>query len=100
MNRCRKRLFTSLCKLHEENIYHGDFEPRNVVRWGSRVCIIDFSHSSLDHVCPGWKSCAELEEARHKLRLGGGSDGLWHQMAWAVLASMLCGLFCITCKLY
>jgi serine/threonine protein kinase len=96
---CRKRLFTSLCKLHQLNIYHGDFEPRNVVRSGSRVSIIDFSHSSLNHVCPGWRSCAELEEARHKLELGGGShDGLWAN--WAVLASMLCGLFCITCKLY
>jgi len=96
MDACRKRLFTLLCKLHQLNIYHGDFEPRNVVRCGSQICIIDFSHSSLNHVCPGWRSCAELEEARHKLELGGGSDGMWH---WAVFASMLCGLLTYIFKL-
>jgi len=90
---CRKRLFASLCNLHQLNVYHGDFEPRNVVRNGSRVSIIDFSHSSLNHACPGW-SCTELEEVWHKLELGARSDGVcqMNYATWATVASILCGL--------
>ncbi len=88
----RKRLFASLCNLHQLNVYHGDFEPRNVVRSGSRICIIDFSHSSLNHVCPGWRSCTELEEAWLKLELGARSDLMLNYMTWVTFASILCSL--------
>jgi hypothetical protein len=31
--------------------------------------IIDFGYSDVDHTCPGWRECDELEEVWDKLQL-------------------------------
>jgi serine/threonine protein kinase len=57
--------------IHYLGVEHGDLEPQNVLR-KRRSCllkIIDFGFSDVDHSCPGWRECGELEEVWHKLRL-------------------------------
>jgi len=46
-------------------VYHGDFEPRNIVVRKGEPVLIDFSHSQY-HDCPG-DNCDELEHARDVL---------------------------------
>jgi hypothetical protein len=82
------------------NVCHGDFERRNIVCRGNDIHIIDFSHSSLEHRCPG-QSCEELEEARGKLELDSGGDVMVHGLTsciwklvrkastWAIARSVL-----------
>ena len=56
--------------IHYLGVYHGDLEPRNVVRKGwCRLKIIDFAFSDVDHMCPGWRECGELKRVWHELQL-------------------------------
>lgn len=52
-------------------VEHGDFDTRNVVRkrWSCLLKIIDFGFTDVDHTCPGWRECGELEDVWHKLQL-------------------------------
>lgn len=79
----RATLLSQLCSLHRVHVLHGDFEPRNVVRGRQGLSIIDFSHSSLNHDCPGWRTCEELQKAQSKLGL---SEGM---VRWLVIGSFL-----------
>jgi serine/threonine protein kinase len=57
--------------MHYLGVKHVDFEPQNVVRkrWPCSLKIIDFGISDVDHRCPGWRECDELEEVWDKLQL-------------------------------
>ena len=57
--------------IHYLGVNHSDFEPRNVLRkrWSCFLKIIDFGFSDIDHTCPGWWECYELEDVWHELRL-------------------------------
>ncbi|KAG8859816.1 hypothetical protein FRC20_011785 [Serendipita sp. 405] len=64
----RRQIFSKLKQYHADGLLHGDFAPRNVVcKRGGTPVIIDFSHSSWDHMCRGEFSCGELLEARKQL---------------------------------
>ena len=65
----RKKLFKAIKQMHLLGVVHGDFHPRNVVQspeiwwrrllFGEQLTIIDFTHASLGHQCPGGL-CEEL----------------------------------------
>jgi len=55
----RDRLDSTLRCVHKAGVYHGDFEPRNIVVRKGKPVLIDFSHS-LYHGCPG-DNCDLLE---------------------------------------
>ena len=57
--------------IHYLGVEHGYFEPQNVLRkrWACFLKIIDFGFSDVDHTCPGWRECGELEEVWDKLQL-------------------------------
>jgi hypothetical protein len=82
---CRIQLFVYITELHRIGVLHGDFEPRNVVQKGLRTRIIDFTHSSIDHSCLGWRGCPELKRARNELGLGFLTD-------WLLSVASLCTL--------
>jgi hypothetical protein len=50
-------------------LFHGDVEPRNVVKGPRGMRLIDFSHAFEEHDCPG-SECYELEIVRNYLGLG------------------------------
>ena len=89
-------LFVQLYLIHYLGVYHGDLEPRNVVRKGwCRLKIIDFAFSDVDHMCPGWRECSELKRVWHELQL----DRLtfFHQSVTQVgkfrsIAGIICGI--------
>ncbi|KAI0252589.1 hypothetical protein BJV78DRAFT_323116 [Lactifluus subvellereus] len=63
-------LFGELYLIHYFGVDHRDFEPRNVLRKGwCRLTIIDFAFSKVDHTCPGWRECGELQRVWRKLEL-------------------------------
>jgi serine/threonine protein kinase len=68
---CRLILFAEMYCIHYLGVEHGDFEPQNVLRkrWSCSLKIIDFGFSDVDHTCPGWWECGELEEVWHNLQL-------------------------------
>ena len=57
--------------IHYLGVEHGYFEPENVLRkrWPCFLKIIDFGYSDVDHTCPGWRECGELEGVWDKLQL-------------------------------
>jgi serine/threonine protein kinase len=64
-------LFAEVYCIHYLGVEHGDFDPRNVLRkrWSCFPKIIDFGFSDVDHTCPGWRECDELEEVWDMLQL-------------------------------
>lgn len=69
----RYALFLSLEQIHLVGVLHADLQPRNVVLGEAGPVIIDFSHSELQHQCPGAKLCWELQEAIKNLQLDNDS---------------------------
>jgi serine/threonine protein kinase len=64
-------LFAEVYCIHYLGVEHGDFDPRNMLRkrWSCFPKIIDFGFSDVDHTCPGWRECGELEEVWDNLQL-------------------------------
>jgi serine/threonine protein kinase len=58
-----------LSRVHANGVLHGDFRPLNVLYGPKGPVLIDFSHSSADHVCPSDSPCPELEFAKSQLDL-------------------------------
>jgi serine/threonine protein kinase len=58
-----------LSRVHATGVLHGDFRPLNVLYSPGGPILIDFSHSSADHVCPSGSPCPELESAKSQLNL-------------------------------
>jgi serine/threonine protein kinase len=58
-----------LSRVHANGVLHGDFRPLNVLYGRRGPVLIDFSHSSADHVCPSDSPCPELEFAKTQLNL-------------------------------
>jgi serine/threonine protein kinase len=58
-----------LSRVHAKGVLHGDFRPLNVLYSPRGPVLIDFSHSSADHVCPSGSPCPELEFAKSQLDL-------------------------------
>ena len=76
LNVNRRFFFTRFCRLHALRIYHGDFEPRNIVRSGQRFFIIDFANATIGHNCPGPSKCSGLQKAWKCLELVGQRPSL------------------------
>ena len=57
--------------MHYLGVEHRDLEPQNVLRKrGSYIFkIIDFGFPNVDHTCPGWRECGELNKVRRELQL-------------------------------
>jgi serine/threonine protein kinase len=55
--------------MHKCGVLHGDFRPPNVLYGPGGPILIDFSHSTLAHICPPDGSCWELRDAQHQLKL-------------------------------
>jgi serine/threonine protein kinase len=62
-------LYLVLSRVHAKGVLHGDFRPLNVLYSPRGPVLIDFSHSSADHVCPSGSPCPELEFAKSQLEL-------------------------------
>ncbi|KAI9510072.1 hypothetical protein F5148DRAFT_1374703 [Russula earlei] len=64
-------LFGELYSIHLLGVEHGDLEPRNVLRkkWSLLPKIIDFGIADVNHSCPGWSQCKELNDVWRKLGL-------------------------------
>ncbi|KAI0289072.1 hypothetical protein BC826DRAFT_1188019 [Russula brevipes] len=64
-------LFGELYCIHLFGVEHRDVAPRNVLRkrWSWFLKMIDFGFSNVNHTCPGWRKCGELNAAREKLGL-------------------------------
>ena len=68
---CRLILFAEMYCIHYLGVEHWDFNPPNVLRKKGScfLKIVDFGFSEIDHTCPGWRECSELEEVWRKLEL-------------------------------
>ncbi|EJD05076.1 kinase-like protein [Fomitiporia mediterranea MF3/22] len=65
----RRGLYEAILTLHKLGVYHGDLEPRNIVRDSNgSFKIIDFTSSTL-HNCSQRNGCTELARVRRQLRL-------------------------------
>ncbi|EJD08067.1 uncharacterized protein FOMMEDRAFT_150739 [Fomitiporia mediterranea MF3/22] len=66
----RHKLYNAILALHRLGVYHGDLEPRNIVRGSDgSFKIIDFTSSTLHNCGQCNQGCAELARIRKQLRL-------------------------------
>jgi hypothetical protein len=86
-----ERLYRGLVLLHEAGIYHDDFCPRNT----ANGFVMDFSHASQGHQCPGIDQCDELIQARQDLGLDAHTKPHLHFWTSTIVLSFIVLLYAV-----